>query len=81
MLHTPGHTKGSVCLISNSFIITGDTLFAQGFGRYDLYGGNGAELLTSLNKLRRLNQDLIVYPGHGGSSTLKNALDYLDYIF
>lgn len=81
VLHTPGHTKGSVCLMSDSFIITGDTLFAQGFGRYDLYGGNSAELLTSLNKLRSLNPELVVYPGHGGSSTLKNALDYLNYIF
>ena len=53
VLHTPGHTMGSVCYDTGDSLITGDTLFAEGFGRYDLYGGNLKELNSSLSHLSK----------------------------
>ena len=64
--HTPGHTKGSICLLSNGSIFTGDTLFKDGCGRTDLSGGSEAEMAESLKKLKNiLKHGLMVYPGHG----------------
>ena len=74
VLHTPGHTKGSCCFIVDGIMISGDTIFAQGFGRYDLYGGDGAVLFKTLESFRQLDGQLKIYPGHGESSTLANAL-------
>lgn len=74
VIHTPGHTKGSCCFLAGHILITGDTLFAQGFGRYDLYGGNGDVLFKSLSSLKKLDGTLKIYPGHGESSTLERAL-------
>ena len=53
VIHTPGHTKGSVCYDTGEILITGDTLFAQGFGRYDLYGGDGKILFRSLQSMKK----------------------------
>ena len=75
ILHTPGHTKGSCCFLASDILITGDTLFAQGFGRYDLYGGDGEILFKSLSSLKKLDGTLKIYPGHGESSTLGSALN------
>ena len=72
VLHTPGHSKESICLlIDDKFILTGDTLFVEGCGRVDLEGGDANEMYDSLyNKLSCLDGTLIVYPGHNyGSST------------
>src|ERR671910_711270 len=72
VLHTPGHSKESICLqINDKFILTGDTLFVEGCGRVDLEGGDANEMYDSLyNKVSRLDETLIVYPGHNyGSST------------
>ncbi|MBO5279803.1 MAG: MBL fold metallo-hydrolase [Clostridia bacterium] len=74
ILHTPGHTKGSCCFLAGDILITGDTLFAQGFGRYDLYGGDGEVLFKSLSSLKKLDGTLKIYPGHGEPSTLGVAL-------
>jgi len=66
IIHTPGHSKGSVCLYnaSEKTLISGDTLFYHGYGRTDL-GGNEHDLIRSLNILRELNPpDTLVYPGH-----------------
>jgi hydroxyacylglutathione hydrolase len=71
VLHTPGHTAGSVCLISGGNIFTGDTLFQGGIGRSDLPGGNTAALISSLKRLTGLDSSLKVFPGHGPSSTIK----------
>lgn len=76
IIHTPGHSKGSVCyLVPDEALFTGDTLFDGNVGRCDLWGGNDEELMRSLKKLRVLSPDLTIYPGHGGSTTLKSALD------
>ena len=80
VLHTPGHTNGSVCFdCGGEFLITGDTLFAQGFGRYDLYGGDPYLLKDSLQKLAKLPQSTTIYPGHGSSASLAEALDFCIY--
>lgn len=80
VLHTPGHTHGSVCYdCGGEFLITGDTLFAQGFGRYDLYGGDPYLLKDSLRKLSMLPKNTLIYPGHGSSATLSEALDSCTY--
>ncbi|MBR5322736.1 MAG: MBL fold metallo-hydrolase [Clostridia bacterium] len=70
VLHTPGHTQGSVCYISDSWIVSGDTLFKETVGRTDLYGGSFDAMLGSMKKIRALEKDYAVYPGHGESTTL-----------
>ena len=79
VIHLPGHSKGSIALLSDDFIITGDTLFAEGFGRYDLYGGDQMILKQSLCSLKNLPQDLTVYAGHGESAKLGEALRAISY--
>lgn len=77
VLFTPGHTKGSICLINDSSktVFTGDTLFLDGYGRYDLPGGDYNTLMQSLKRLVKLPQDYIVYPGHGGKTTIQNEME------
>lgn len=70
VLHTPGHTPGSVCLRCGDALFTGDTLFAGSCGRTDFSGGSGSEMCRSLRRLAQLPGDLAVYPGHGGATTL-----------
>ena len=67
VLHTPGHTRGSVCYYDeeNGILFSGDTLFCAGFGRMDLYGGSPAQMRTSLRSLFELPEDTQVYCGHG----------------
>ena len=72
VIHTPGHTKGGICLYYPGILITGDTLFEGSIGRTDLFGGDYDSLMASIkNKLLQLPEDTIIYPGHGGLSTLK----------
>lgn len=80
VLHTPGHTKGSVCYISDTAVYSGDTLFDLGVGRTDLYGGSPSELNESLKKLMKLNPRLELYPGHGSLSTMQKQFDYNPYL-
>lgn len=77
VLHTPGHTRGSVCYLCGDDLITGDTLFAQGYGRYDLYGGDRGALCASLRSLTEHSPSLRIYPGHGPSALLGDALGAL----
>lgn len=72
VLHTPGHTPGSVCLYheAEKVLFSGDTLFRAGFGRTDLAGGSMHQLLSSLRTLLALPRDIKVYPGHGESTTI-----------
>ena len=83
VLHTPGHTKGSVCYDTGDFLFSGDTIFAEGFGRYDLYGGDINSLKNSLQMLTKMaeSQNRWLYCGHGESSTLKTATQKLKYYF
>lgn len=70
VIHTPGHTKGSVCYAVEDALFTGDTLFCGSIGRTDLYGGSYPELCTSLKKLAALDMNYRVYPGHERATTL-----------
>ena len=67
---TPGHTAGSLCYLCGNLMFSGDTLFAGDVGRCDLYSGNFAAMVNSLEKLKQLTQDYQVLPGHGPASTL-----------
>ncbi|GHT52218.1 MBL fold metallo-hydrolase [Endomicrobiia bacterium] len=80
VIHTPGHTKGGICLLFDGFLITGDTLFAGTIGRTDLDGGDYEEMASSLSKIKNLDPSLIIYPGHGSSTTLANELRYNQYL-
>ncbi len=70
VLETPGHTEGSVCLITGNVMFSGDTLFYMSIGRTDFPGGSFADMQRSLLKLFSLSEDYIVYPGHGEKTTL-----------
>ncbi|MBQ7499980.1 MAG: MBL fold metallo-hydrolase [Clostridia bacterium] len=80
VMHTPGHTKGSVCYIVDDIIISGDTLFRGSIGRYDFYGGDYGQMLASLDKLKALDGDYRVYPGHGSSTTLEHEKETNYYL-
>ncbi|MFC2140234.1 MBL fold metallo-hydrolase [Candidatus Auribacterota bacterium] len=64
IIHTPGHSEGGICLLVENNLFTGDTLFVEGAGRTDLPGGDSKTLYSSLEKLKKLDDDLTVYPGH-----------------
>jgi glyoxylase-like metal-dependent hydrolase (beta-lactamase superfamily II) len=70
VMHTPGHTPGSICLLGERLVFTGDTLFAGGIGRTDFPGGSDRDMRLSLQKLVHLSDYFSVYPGHGPSSTM-----------
>ena len=70
VLHTPGPTMGSVCLMAGNALFTGDTLFAGACGRTDFAGGSMEQMVCSLRRLGELPGDFDVYPGHGEQSTL-----------
>jgi hydroxyacylglutathione hydrolase len=72
VIHTPGHTRGSVCLYSQAekLLFSGDTLFRAGYGRTDLPGGSDREMYDSLAGLLALPGDTRVLPGHGGETTI-----------
>ena len=80
ILHTPGHTPGSVCLMVENSIFCGDTLFAGSCGRTDLPGGDQNVLFASLLRLADLEGDYTVYPGHSGSTTLAREKQYNPFI-
>jgi len=79
VLHTPGHTPGSVCLQCDGAMFSGDTLFAGSCGRTDI-GGSWAEIQKSLQRLASLEGDFTVYPGHGQSTTLAAERRYNPYM-
>ena len=71
VLHTPGHSKGSVTLKVGDVLFTGDTLFCGSCGRTDLRGGSYEEIMASLKRLGELEGDFHVCPGHEATSTLE----------
>jgi len=88
VIHTPGHTPGSICLLDEKrkILFSGDTVFAEGVGRTDLEGGNEDDLEKSLEKIATLKFDMI-FPGHGelvrekGNESLKKIIENLgDYV-
>jgi glyoxylase-like metal-dependent hydrolase (beta-lactamase superfamily II) len=70
VLHTPGHSPGSACFRAREALLTGDTLFVEGFGRVDLPTSDPTAMLSSLRRLMAVPDPLVVYPGHdyGGPS-------------
>ncbi len=70
VLETPGHTEGSVCLICENALFSGDTLFYMSIGRTDFPGGSLADMQRSLKRLFSLSRDYTVYPGHGEATSL-----------
>ena len=80
VLHTPGHTPGSVCLLADNTIFSGDTLFQGSCGRTDLPGGDWATITKSLARLANLEGNFGVYPGHGPSTTLRDEKKYDPYM-
>ena len=81
VIHTPGHSRGSCCFYfpEDKFLISGDTLFEGTYGRTDFPGGSEIEIMHSIReRLLTLPKDVVVYPGHGGSTTIaaeqKNSL-------
>jgi glyoxylase-like metal-dependent hydrolase (beta-lactamase superfamily II) len=71
VLHTPGHSPGSISLVSDTALFAGDVLFAQSIGRSDLPGGDSDTLVSSIHrKLFELPDDMPVYPGHGPATTI-----------
>lgn len=71
IIHTPGHTRGSICVLGKGVVFTGDTLFAGSIGRTDLPGGSFEEIMRSIkDKLMTLSEETLVYPGHGPFSSI-----------
>jgi hydroxyacylglutathione hydrolase len=64
LIHTPGHTPGSQCFLVDGRLVAGDTLFLDGCGRTDLPGSNPSEMLESLRRLSRIDDDIVLFPGH-----------------
>ena len=80
VLHTPGHTPGSVCLLWGDQMFSGDTLFEGSCGRVDFPGGDPQEMLKSLHRLASLQAEYKVHPGHGESTTLTREKGYNPYL-
>lgn len=70
ILHTPGHSRGSICLVGEKVVFTGDTLFAGSIGRTDFEGGSMRDMRQSLEKIKQLPDNLLVYPGHGEATVI-----------
>ena len=82
VLHTPGHTEGSVCLLERDegLLYSGDTLFAGSFGRVDLPGGSAEAMVESLDRLRGFDDGLAVFPGHGPATSIGRERAWLEWI-
>jgi glyoxylase-like metal-dependent hydrolase (beta-lactamase superfamily II) len=82
VLHTPGHTEGSVCLLSadDGLLFSGDTLFAGGWGRVDLPGGSPEAMAASIARLTELEDRLAVLPGHGATTTIGRERAWMDLV-
>ena len=80
VIQTPGHTPGSVCLLVENTMFSGDTLFAGSCGRTDLPGGNWATIRKSLARLASFETNYWVRPGHGESTTLAEEKRYNPYL-
>jgi hydroxyacylglutathione hydrolase len=82
VLHTPGHTEGSVCLLAedDALLFSGDTLFAAGWGRVDLPGGDAGAMVESLVRLSRLEDHVGVFPGHGRATTIGAERPWIELV-
>ena len=80
VLHTPGHTPGSVCLVVEDTLFSGDTLFMDSIGRTDFPGGSFPQMRKSLQRLSAMDTDYKVLPGHGEATTLFQEKQYNPYL-
>jgi len=82
VLHTPGHTEGSVCLLAEDegLLYSGDTLFAAGWGRVDLPGGDPAAMVESIARLTGLDDGVSVLPGHGATTTIGHERPWMELV-
>ncbi len=80
VIHTPGHTAGSVCFITDAGIISGDTLFLESVGRTDFPGGDFDMIDESIRRLYAIDGDAKVYPGHGSATTLSHERLYNPFV-
>ena len=81
VLHTPGHTPGGISLVTDKAVFTGDTLFAGSVGRTDFLGGSYEDIIRSIKtKLMSLPDSLIVYCGHGPSTTIGDEKQYNPFL-
>lgn len=80
VVHTPGHTEGSVCYLCGDAMFSGDTLFCGSVGRVDFFGGDTAMMRESLKKLKGLDKNYTVYSGHGNITTLDREKKYNSYM-
>lgn len=80
IIHTPGHTKGGICLYEENqkILFSGDTLFNGTYGRVDLPDSDEKEMKQSLQKLSKLPKDVKVYPGHGRETTIGDELEWIE---
>lgn len=73
IIHTPGHTKGGICIKVENIMMTGDTLFNKSIGRTDFPGGSFDEIINSIkDKIFKYDDDTVIYPGHNSPSTIKS---------
>jgi len=80
IIHTPGHTPGSICILSDDIMFTGDTLFNMSIGRVDFPGGSDYDMYKSLAKLMKFDKKIKVYAGHGDSTTIGYEKIYNPFI-
>jgi len=82
VIHTPGHTPGSVCFYSpeSAVLFSGDTLFQMSIGRTDFAGSSSSAMMSSLHRLAQLPPTTVVYPGHGPSTTIDRELRLNPYL-
>jgi glyoxylase-like metal-dependent hydrolase (beta-lactamase superfamily II) len=80
VIETPGHTPGSVCLLTDGVLFSGDTLFQYSVGRCDLPGGSMDKMMESLRKLKKLPPDTTVYTGHGAATSIGTELEENPYM-
>jgi len=84
LVHTPGHTPGSQCFLVGGNLVSGDTLFLDGCGRTDLPGSDASQMVESLNRLAKVDDEIVLYPGHRysiASSATMGSVKQSNYIF
>lgn len=80
VIHTPGHTEGCVCYQVEKSMFCGDTIFDMSIGRTDLPGGSQRVLVDSLRKIKAMDDDIRLYPGHGGTTTINKQKQSNPYL-
>lgn len=81
IIHTPGHTRGGICIRVGNIMMTGDTLFNNSIGRTDFPGGSFDEIIKSIKeKIFKYDEDTVIYPGHMSPSTIKKERKYNPFV-